>query len=76
MSSDKFYSDLFEDSHTESNAKEIANIITTDLMGLVDTREKRETSKITATHLQDLSLMQFKQERFQEILQKMHYMKL
>ena len=55
LSSDKFYSDLFEDSHTDSNAKEIANIITTDLMGLVDTREKREASKITATHLRDLA---------------------
>ena len=55
LSSDKFYSDLFEESHTESNAKEIANIITTDLMGLVDTREKREESKITATHLRDLA---------------------
>ena len=55
LSSDKFYSDLFEDSHTESNAKEIANIITTDLMGLVDTREKRESSKITSTHLRDLA---------------------
>ncbi len=55
LSSDKFYSDLFEVSHTESNAKEIANIITTDLMGLVDTREKREESKITAIHLKDLA---------------------
>ena len=55
LSSDKFYSDLFEVSHTESNAKEIANIITTDLMGLVDTREKREESKITAVHLTDLA---------------------
>jgi len=55
LSSDKFYSNLFEESHTEVNAKEIANIITTDLMGLVDTREKREESKITATHLKDLA---------------------
>ena len=55
LSSDKFYSDLFEESHTESNAKEIANIITTDLMGLVDTREKRESSKITPTHLRNLA---------------------
>ena len=55
LSSDKFYSDLFEESHTEVTAKEIANIITTDLMGLVDTREKREESKITATHLKDLA---------------------
>ncbi len=55
LSSDKFYSDLFEVSHTKSNAKEIANIITTDLMGLVGTREKREESKITAKHLTDLA---------------------
>ncbi|MHA7647221.1 Asp-tRNA(Asn)/Glu-tRNA(Gln) amidotransferase subunit GatB [Nitrosopumilus sp. S4] len=55
LSSDKFYSDLFEQSHDESNAKEIANIITTDLMGLVDTREKREKSKITPKHLSDLA---------------------
>ena len=55
LSSDKFYSDLFDESHDESNAKEIANIITTDLMGLVDTREKREESKITSVHLKDLA---------------------
>jgi aspartyl-tRNA(Asn)/glutamyl-tRNA(Gln) amidotransferase subunit B len=55
LSSDKFYSDLFEKSHTEKTAKEIANIITTDLMGLVDTREKRESSKLTATHLRELA---------------------
>ena len=54
LSSDKYYSDLFEQSHSESNAKEIANIITTDLMGLVDTREKREESKMTSAHLSDL----------------------
>ena len=55
LSSDKFYSDLFEESNTEKNAKEIANIITTDLMGLVDTREKRKSSKLTATHLRELA---------------------
>ena len=55
LSSDKFYSDLFENAHTDTNAKEIANIITTDLMGLVDTREKREQSKLTAKHLKDLA---------------------
>ena len=55
LSSDKFYSDLFEESHKESNAKEIANIITTDLMGLVDTREKREESKLTPIHLKNLA---------------------
>ncbi len=55
LSSDKFYSDLFEKSYSQSNAKEIANIITTELMGLEDTREKREASKLTATHLRDLA---------------------
>ena len=55
LSSDKFYSDLFDESHTEKNAKEIANIITTDLMGLVDTREKREHSKLQSSHLRDLA---------------------
>jgi len=55
LSSDKFYSDLFDKSHTENNAKEIANIITTDLMGLVDTREKREESKLQSVHLNELA---------------------
>ncbi len=55
LSSDKYYSDLFEQAHNESNAKEIANIITTDLMGLVDTREKREQSKLSPKHLSDLT---------------------
>lgn len=55
LSSDKFYSDLFEDAHTKENAKEIANIITTDLMGLVDTREKRAASKLKPSHLQEIS---------------------
>jgi len=55
LSSDKFYSDLFDKSHTENNAKEMANIITTDLMGLVDTREKREESKLQPSHLKDLT---------------------
>ena len=55
LSSDKFYSDLFEDAHTKENAKEVANIITTDLMGLIDTREKRESSKLKPSHLQDIA---------------------
>jgi aspartyl-tRNA(Asn)/glutamyl-tRNA(Gln) amidotransferase subunit B len=55
LSSDKYYSDLFEKAHNESNAKEIANMITTDLMGLVDTRERREKSKLTPKHLTDLA---------------------
>lgn len=55
LSSDKYYTDLFEQAHDEKNAKEIANIITTDLMGFVDTREKREKSKLTPQHLSDLA---------------------
>ena len=54
LSSDKFYSDLFEQSHNETNAKDVANFITTDLMGLVDTKEKREISKLTSVHLSEL----------------------
>ena len=55
LSSDKFYSNLFDKSHTDKNAKEIANIITTDLMGLVDTTAKRENSKLQPSHLSDLA---------------------
>ncbi|MFB5611368.1 MAG: Asp-tRNA(Asn)/Glu-tRNA(Gln) amidotransferase subunit GatB, partial [Nitrosopumilaceae archaeon] len=54
LSSDKFYSDMFELAHNETNAKDVANIITTDLMGLVDTDEKREKSKITPQHLTEI----------------------
>lgn len=53
LSSNKFYSDIFERAHDESNAKDIANLITTDLMGLVDT-EKCEKLKLTPKHLVDL----------------------
>jgi len=55
LSSDKFYSDLFEAAHSEKNAKEIANIITTDLKGFADTKEQREKLKITPKHLADLA---------------------
>jgi len=54
LSSDKYYSDLFENAHDDSNAKDIANLITTDLMGFVDTKEKRQESKLTPQHLSDL----------------------
>jgi len=55
LSSDKFYSDLFENAYNEKNAKEVANIITTDLMGFADTREKKFELKITAKHISDLA---------------------
>ena len=54
LSSDKFYSDMFEQARDETNVKDVANIITTDLMGLVDTTEKRENSKLTPQHLVEL----------------------
>lgn len=54
LAGDKYYSDLFEKAHDSSNAKDIANFITTDLMGLVDTREKRGKSKLEPTHLKEL----------------------
>lgn len=55
LSSDKYYSGLFEEARTQDNAAELANLITSNLMGLADTREKRERSKITAKHLKDLA---------------------
>lgn len=55
LSSDKFYSDLFEEAHNEVNAKEIANIITTDLKGFADTKEQRSQLKLTPEHLSALA---------------------
>jgi len=54
LASDRYYSDLFENAHSDSDAKDIANLITTDLMGFVDTKEKRQESKLTSQHLSDL----------------------
>ena len=54
LSSDRYYSELFENAHNESDAKDVANLITTDLLGFIDTKEKREVSKVTSQHLSDL----------------------
>jgi len=54
LASDRYFSELFEKANNEVNAKHIANMITTDIMGLLDTREKRELSKLNAKHLSDL----------------------
>ncbi len=54
LASDKYFSELFEKANNETNAKDIANMITTDIMGLLDTREKREISKLESGHLSDL----------------------
>ena len=48
LSSDKFYSDLFEQAHNEKNAKEIANLITTDLKGFADT--DRKSTRLNSSH--------------------------
>jgi len=55
LSSEKYFSDLFEKAHDEKNSKEIANMITTDLMGLLDTKEKQNDSKLTHVHLSELA---------------------
>ncbi len=54
LSSDRYFSELFEKANNETNAKDIANMITTDIMGLLDTREKREVSKLEGDHISDL----------------------
>ena len=54
LASDKYFSELFEKANNETNAKDIANMITTDIMGLLDTREKREISKLEGDHISDL----------------------
>ena len=54
LSSDRYFSELFEKANNETNAKDIANMITTDIMGLLDTREKREMSKLEGDHISDL----------------------
>ena len=54
LASDRYFSELFENAKNQTNAKDIANMITTDIMGLLDTRKKRETSKLSSEHLSDL----------------------
>jgi aspartyl-tRNA(Asn)/glutamyl-tRNA(Gln) amidotransferase subunit B len=54
IASDKYYSNLFENAYSDSNAKDIANLITTDVIGFIDTKEKQQNSKITSRHLSEL----------------------
>lgn len=46
---------LFEESHTKQTARLVANLITTDFMGVADTREKRAASCLRAEHLTALA---------------------
>lgn len=57
LSSDRFYSNLFEGARDNNNAKEIANMITTDVIGLVDARGGRVASRLTSKHLAEISGM-------------------
>lgn len=52
---DRFCCDLFEMSHTPKTAKLVANMITTDMMGMVDTREKRASCMVTSDHIRALA---------------------
>ena len=54
IASDKYYSNLIENAYSDSNAKDIANLITTDVIGFIDTKEKQQNSKITSRHLSEL----------------------
>ena len=61
LSADRFYSDMFDEARAlpggggARGAREIANMLTTDLMGIADTREKRGALRVTAAHLADLA---------------------
>ncbi len=48
---------LFEEALTPETALIIANILTTDFMGVMDTREKRAASQITAEHLSKIATL-------------------
>lgn len=49
--SDRHCCDLFEKSHTPQTAKTIANMLTSDYMGIMDTHEKRIASRLSPEHL-------------------------
>lgn len=61
LSADRFYSDMFDEARAlpggggAKAAREIANMITTGLMGMADTRERRAALRATAGHLADLA---------------------
>ena len=42
LSSDKLYSDLFDAARSNTNAKELANIITTDLIGMIEAQRRKK----------------------------------
>ena len=54
LSSEPYFAGMFEEARTDENAVELANTITTDLMGLVDTRQKQAASGLAASDLAGL----------------------
>ena len=61
LSADRFYSDMFDAARAlpggggPRGAREIANMVTTGLMGMADTRERRAALRVTPAHLADLA---------------------
>ena len=51
LSSKPYFARLFEGTRTDKNALDLANIITTDLMGLIETRQKQTESKLDPVDL-------------------------
>ena len=51
---ERYFYELFDKACTSKNAKDLANLITTDLMGLLDNKEAQNNSKLTPAHLTSL----------------------
>ncbi len=56
LASQPHFARLFDDARTPENSRELANIVTTDLMGLLETREKQAASRLTPAGLGALAL--------------------
>lgn len=57
LSSQQYFAKIFESVRTDENSRELANIITTDLMGLLETRQKQSTSRLDSSDLGRLADM-------------------
>ena len=51
---ERYFYELFDEACTPQNAKDLANLITTDLMGLLNSKEAQGNSKLTPAHLASL----------------------
>lgn len=54
LSSQQYFAKIFESVRTNENSRELANIITTDLMGLLETRQKQADSRLLPSELGNL----------------------